>query len=339
MLKHNNRIFELDALRGLAALGVVLFHYTTKYEQLSHSGYTTLFEFKYGYFGVQLFFIISGFVIFMTITNIKKPIDFIFKRFIRLYPIFWICMTITFLVTSFSQIERFQRSIADYFINFTMVPSLLGFQPIDGVYWSLIPELFFYAFILIVFIAKLLNHIILINFIWLFLIAISYFIDLPLPISIILNLKYGMLFIVGINFYKLYNDQGTAINHIQILCALLLSFVGNDFLFGFFFLGFIIIFYMLSFRKLSFLNFKSFVFLGEISYSLYLIHQFIGYIIIYNLIGLGVTNYYVLIFCPLILSIGLAYLTTRYLEKPIIKVANSKFKKYYKITFKTELTK
>ena len=68
----SQRFHELDILRFLAALAVVFFHYTflniTEYQTLP--SYPILGEiFKYGYLGVELFFIISGFVILLTATK------------------------------------------------------------------------------------------------------------------------------------------------------------------------------------------------------------------------------------------------------------------------------
>ena len=61
------RLAQLDALRGIAALAVVLFHYTTRYDQLFGHAQSPALSFPYGYLGVNLFFMISGFVILMTL--------------------------------------------------------------------------------------------------------------------------------------------------------------------------------------------------------------------------------------------------------------------------------
>ena len=60
-----DRLLELDALRGIAAMMVVLFHLTmnTAIEK---------FGFRYGVTGVDLFFIISGFVIFLTLNKSRR---------------------------------------------------------------------------------------------------------------------------------------------------------------------------------------------------------------------------------------------------------------------------
>lgn len=92
-----NRFVELDSVRGIAALAVVIYHYLYRYNELyAHHGLN--FDWAYwGKYGVQLFFIISGFVIFMSLERVKKPFDFIASRFTRLFPAYWIALIITTL--------------------------------------------------------------------------------------------------------------------------------------------------------------------------------------------------------------------------------------------------
>ena len=87
---------ELDALRGIAAFSVVLFHYTARYDSIYGHSNRLLFKFNYGHLGVNLFFIISGFVIFMTLDRTKSVIDFVVARFSRLYPAYWTALALTF---------------------------------------------------------------------------------------------------------------------------------------------------------------------------------------------------------------------------------------------------
>src|SRR5262245_3655062 len=82
-VRARRRFEELDVLRGVAAMAVVIFHYSghaTRYL----TGFP--FHFKLGEHGVQLFFAISGFVIFMTLENTQRLRDFVVSRFSRLYP-------------------------------------------------------------------------------------------------------------------------------------------------------------------------------------------------------------------------------------------------------------
>ena len=75
---------HVDALRGIAALWVVLYHYLTRYDQMFHGVEPSLldhFVFPNGLYAVYLFFMISGFVIFMTLRHCNGAADFITSRF------------------------------------------------------------------------------------------------------------------------------------------------------------------------------------------------------------------------------------------------------------------
>ncbi len=97
------RFEELDVLRGVATVAVVVFHYSgqaTRY----FTGFP--FHFKLGEHGVQLFFGISGFVIFMTLEKTQRLRDFVVSRFSRLYPAYWTTLAILVAATLFTH-ERF----------------------------------------------------------------------------------------------------------------------------------------------------------------------------------------------------------------------------------------
>ncbi len=91
----NSRVGELDALRGLAVLSVVAFHYTTFYQQEQGHLQPLGFGFPAGNYGVHLFFLISGFVIFMSLERTRSAMDFAVSRFSRLFPAYWAAMAIT----------------------------------------------------------------------------------------------------------------------------------------------------------------------------------------------------------------------------------------------------
>ncbi len=106
--------------------------------------------FKYGYLGVDIFFIISGFVISLSIkhNSLRKFIAF---RFTRLYPIYWVAVFLTFLITLIFGAPRYSADFNQFVINLTMFQNYLGIKSIDGVYWSLFVEMKFYIFIICTF--------------------------------------------------------------------------------------------------------------------------------------------------------------------------------------------
>jgi peptidoglycan/LPS O-acetylase OafA/YrhL len=89
-----SRLVEIDALRGVAALAVVLFHYTTHFTKLFGASPPPTISFSMGHYGVNLFFIISGFVIFMTLEKTLRPMDFVVSRFSRLFPTYWVAIVL-----------------------------------------------------------------------------------------------------------------------------------------------------------------------------------------------------------------------------------------------------
>ena len=124
MLSQKNRLAELDLLRFIAALSVLLFHYAFRgyaADDLSPINLPVLIPiFKYGYLGVGLFFMISGFVILMSAIG-KNGREFVTSRISRLYPEFWICCTLTALVIFFFGAPHFDVSLTQFFINLTML--------------------------------------------------------------------------------------------------------------------------------------------------------------------------------------------------------------------------
>ncbi len=99
--KAPTRFYEIDLLRFLAALSVVIYHYTFRaygVGNLSPIPYLEMSRFtRYGYLGVELFFIISGYVILLSVQG-KTVRQFFISRVQRLYPAFWVACTLTFLV-------------------------------------------------------------------------------------------------------------------------------------------------------------------------------------------------------------------------------------------------
>src|SRR5580704_5880782 len=144
---NSRRLEGLDALRGIAAAAVMIYHYTIWYAQETggHAPPGLSFSFPYGNLGVDLFFILSGFVIMMTLESGVSPRDFLISRFARLYPAFLASMGLT--VISGVALGEFgpPYDLARLLANLTMIPGLFNARAIDGSYWSLFYELAFYA--------------------------------------------------------------------------------------------------------------------------------------------------------------------------------------------------
>jgi exopolysaccharide production protein ExoZ len=145
--KPTNKLNSLQILRALAALLVLLFHGQGVVKQVFHGNYFNQY-FSMGKCGVDIFFVLSGFIIFYTNHKlIGKPssfLGFIKKRLIRIYPIYWI-VTLAILpaylfVPSFGQGDELQTNVI--IPSFLLVPGYRA--PILVAGWTLIHELLFY---------------------------------------------------------------------------------------------------------------------------------------------------------------------------------------------------
>lgn len=153
------RIELLDYARLAAALAVVAYHYLFSG---MHGGkiplaLTSTADFaKYGYLGVNLFFMISGYVIFYTAVG-KSAGQFVTSRVVRLYPAFWAAVIFTACFTLFLGDAK-SVTLARMLANFTMAPAWLGYKPMDGAYWTLLLELQFYGLVLLLLVLGLQRH-------------------------------------------------------------------------------------------------------------------------------------------------------------------------------------
>ena len=145
-----DHIAALDLLRLAAALAVVMFHYFFRGAAAGGAlieGYPIAAPFAlYGYLGVNLFFLISGFVIAWSAEN-RGWEQFATARFIRLYPGYLLCMSITFVVVVAAGTPMLQASFGQYAANLSMFAPAFGQPFMDGVFWSIVLELVFYGWV------------------------------------------------------------------------------------------------------------------------------------------------------------------------------------------------
>ena len=146
----DQRFRELDGFRGIAALAVVLSHFTGGFDS-RYAGTAdhapTPFEAGWGAYGVQLFFLISGFVILLSARRAKTPSDFVISRVSRLYPAYWIALIVSIVITVQTNMPHTQMRWTDRLLNFTMIQRWILVDNVDNVYWTLAIEMQFYVLI------------------------------------------------------------------------------------------------------------------------------------------------------------------------------------------------
>jgi len=327
---NSKRLYTLDLFRGVAALSVMLLHYTYSYRIHYGQFYDSQFDFRYGYLGVQFFFIISGFVIFLTVLKSKSIFDFLYRRITRLYPTFLFCLFATFTLVSVFGLPGREKSLHTAFWNIIMIPGFFGIPSVDGAYWSLVPEVFFYIFMMFVMVSKQVKNILAIGCIFLaFTWVDKYIYKFPLQLGIALNIEWNALFFAGILFYKLKFEslrKNLLIHFLIILsfgtvCQVLNSSIEKIIVASFF-----ILFYLFSYDKLEWVKWKFFIFLGLISYPMYLIHQNVGYLLLNQLKPF--LGHYPIVFVamPVLSIIGISWLIHKFIEVPSLNISR-KFKK------------
>jgi peptidoglycan/LPS O-acetylase OafA/YrhL len=151
---NQTRFGHVDAMRAIAVLLVIWTHYAELFAPLSGSQTylnTLQSSIDFGRIGVVLFFCISGMLIPTSLrgTGLDGTRRFLIRRFLRLYPAFWLSLPIGYAV--YWLMFNKQAGVAALLANATMIPTAFGQEPVMGHYWTLETELYFYALCLILF--------------------------------------------------------------------------------------------------------------------------------------------------------------------------------------------
>lgn len=290
-MQAGTRLTELDGLRGVAVSMVLAYHYTTRYGELFPQD--AWGGFALGNYGVHVFFIISGFVIFMTLERCARPADFVLARFSRLYPAYWSAVAITSLALWLLAGPVTPPSLREAALNLSMLQGFLHVPLVDGVYWSLEVELLFYALALAAFSAGLLARVHWPLLAWL---ALAALFDSPLwpariaalpfaPLAArLLVLEFAPFFALGVLFYRLRRGEGCAAwNYALIAFALALVAASEPLSVTLMIALACIALWKLVRGGLALLRLRPLVLLGAISYPLYLVHQKIGHAVLFAL--------------------------------------------------------
>lgn len=313
----SGRFDEIDVLRGAASLCVVGSHYTShcvRYfgEAPFHIGL------EYGFYAVKLFFIISGFVIYFTLDKSRTMLDFAFSRFARLYPAYVVALTLMMLVET--KVFGGQMWWGGYLANATMLQEFLGYDNLDNVFWSLTVEIAFYFQMAVLLGMGLMSRIEPVALAW---IAVAcawwgarnlFGIQLPELLVRLYLLEYVPFFMAGIAFY-LIGKSGRTPQRLAILVAALLT---EGLIHGAqaFFVA-VVLFVLFAAATAGWLRFavsRVTLWLGAVSYSLYISHRNIGYSVLDFLHERGVPTSMALAltFCgALLLAAGLHYAVER----------------------------
>lgn len=358
----SHRLHALDGLRGVAILLVMGFHYFYHLESFYYKStlypygetFSNVLIFKYGYMGVEMFFIISGFVIAMTLESSRSVLDFVIRRFVRIWPALIVSAVLTFFLLNWSDapftLHR-RQSWPNFLPSLTLTPPSLWsdlFPKVDyvtNVYWSLVVEVRFYMIAAILFWLfardKLARNLVIFTVVIYIARALlrrampgynGLFDALFIP-------DYMPWFAAGAVFYELYKERLTKTAALVMLAVAYVliarisinyAVIGRDpVVASTAALLFLAVFWLLSTRPsaVGFLEIRPLVWIGECSYSIYLYHYAVGMVLISQIsktIGLGPQLLLVAAASLLVLIIGrISYVTVenpsrRWLTKVLI---------------------
>ena len=335
MSPSQTRLGSLDALRGLAALGVVLFHYLPYYDKLFGHEFdipqlltdTLLF----GRYGVHLFFILSGFVIFMTLERTRNATWFGLARAVRLLPALWTGIILTFVSVHILGPESRAVSFETALLNATLLHEYFGAEHVDGAYWSLVVEVTFYSWMALLFYTLRDWSKLRLAF-WVWMLAsyagVIWWKQIPEGVEFLVKdlmfVKYAPLFIGGMLIYRIYR-YGRPIMADAALLALGVShgLFAYKMPYSLFVLGCFTVFALAVAGRLNWLANRPLLWLGSLSYSLYLVHQNIGYGVISWSYSAGLPGW-----LGVSLALGTAFLLASLIHYTVEKPALRRFRSW-----------
>ena len=327
------RVNEIDLLRFLAALAVVFYHYAFRGASaggLSAMSYPAIAPVaQYGFLGVHLFFMISGFVILMTASR-GGMADFAISRAVRLYPALWVCCTLTFVATLAIGAPRFSASAGQYFANLTLLGGFFNVRPMDGVYWSLFVELRFYALTLAILALGRIHHSQRLLAVWLLVSALLQAMP-DSKLAYLLIADYSAFFIGGAACYLIWS-AGASRGRLALLAgAWLLALVqaireaaGLGLRFAMTFeplavasavTAFFGVLLAIALHRSGWFGRQRWLLAGALTYPLYLLHQNVGYML-FNRYA-PVVERHLLFWGVILLALTAAYAVHRLVERPL----------------------
>lgn len=326
------RIGYLDGIRGIAILLVVLYHVYARWENIVPYGdeYANIWIFKYGHLGVPLFFMLSGYVILLTLDNCANFFEFIKKRWLRLFPAMLIVSLIVYFSSSFfperpAGIPNLSQLIPGLtFIDPNILQRVLNinFLSIEGAFWSIYVEMKFYIYIGCIFFYISKDKLPIV-------IVLPFLIHIILPFlgdhiiihklktaSFLFSFEFFGWFSIGAALFLFKKDGGRFWLIYSLILSILCSYyylVEDSFISAIFISYFFISVIYIPFLQKVLSN-KVLLFFGAISYPLYLIHENIIISLIIKVGDNNVIPQLLIPIIPFIFVVCIAFIISRYLE-------------------------
>ncbi len=343
VLKPHRRIVELDSLRALSAINLLLFHfsylYAVKFEFVSPLGWS----WPFGKYGVEMFFILSGFVNSMSLLRRGRPVDFVAARLIRIIPVFLLVIIANLWITRMLPLSEAPLQSAQFFANMTLMPKLLGYECVDPVMWTLQVEMMFYITLVVLFRIGALQR----YFVGWGTLCVASLLVCPMldslkethggalwfgalsGIRLLMLLDFVPLFAIGFLLYMIKTRAGSTWKNILAIAFSAGVFHSIDHgkhnpAATILIIGLVT---LCAYGKCPPLRFKPFVYVSTISYALYLCHNNLGCVIMYRLNHSGIPSN-VCLLIAIVFSFSMAIIITNRVEQPLTRGLRSLWARY-----------
>lgn len=335
-----NRMAAIDGLRAIAVLMVVAFHYFGRWPN-DYTGLSFAPMFEFGWLGVDLFFVISGYCIAMTAERTGSLATFWGRRFGRIYPAYVAGVFLTFALVSYFGLPGKEVTLLQALGNLLFL-NAIALPPVDGVYWSLIVELKFYFIYGCLLCISRRPSIILAGMVGLFMfglglrwVGIDHFDRIIRP-------EHIVLFLIGAALFFAHTRNSVAQQrpyYVLAVLAYLASFATGayDAVVPYAAVTLLVGIIVIATRRLPVLHLLWPV--GLISYSWYLLHQNIGLVIIRAATDAGFGDAFAItsaVIGTLVLSVALYF---AFENRTIRKAANQLFEKIFGVLKLNRLAK
>lgn len=294
-----SRILEIDACRGIAALCVAVAHLWLHYDLIygyddfsPHASDHPILVTLASRAPVCFFFLISGYVISLSVDASRSANRFLLGRIARLYPAYWGAVALTASVIAIAPGLGGKITIGEVATNTLMIQNWFGAANIDPGYWSLAHEAMFYLLMAAAFplVAQNPKGLARFSAIWLAVSVVAYAVapDTVAETPILSQaLLYAPFFIGGVGFRLWTSGQRSAFVAVLIAASLAASATRIPVYGAPVALGLFAAFYAVVSGAAKALAIPPLLFLGRISYSLYLTHLALGYAVIRSVERLG----------------------------------------------------
>ncbi len=332
------RLHALDAVRGIAALGVVVYHLALRYPDYMAGRPTPLTPLwgglllDTGRVPVLWFFLLSGFVITWTIERSATPMDFVVSRVSRIYPAYWASIALTVAVVTLWPLPGSTVAWGQVLVNLTMLQAYVLVPDVAGVYWSLAIEVAFYLYALALFAAGLWRFAHVAALVWASLgLAAAVLQATGGPVSWRINqvalLDYAPFLVAGMMLYRLWRRERIGWSIMTLGVCAFTMFVASNLPSALCCLAGAALIGWAAEGGVRWLAWPPLLWLGSISYSLYLVHELPSYVVMRALDGRALPHW-AAILAALCISLALAAAVTAAIEQPAMRVIRRAWRRH-----------